>query len=88
MRKTLLATAAIFIAAGAHADEMMESKGVSISGSAGFGVKIDGSKSGSDAFSFIHDFDITFAASGTTDAGMAFGASTTINNNESLNADV
>ena len=87
MRKTLLATAAVFIAAGAHADEMMESKGVEVSGSAGFGVAIDGSESGSEAFSFIHNFNITFAASGTTDAGMAFGASTTLGSNESVTAD-
>lgn len=85
MRKTLLATAAVLIAAGAHADSM--SGGVSVSGSANFGVKLDGSKSGSDGFSFHHEFDITFAASGTTDAGMTFGASTKIDNNEGISAE-
>ena len=77
---TLTAAAVILGSAGAYAE------GVSVSGSAKFGVKLDGSKSGSDAFTFHHEFDITFAASGTTDAGMTFGATTTIDNNEGLNA--
>ncbi len=82
-RLSLLAAGAIIaISGGAFA---MDGGGVSISGSANFGVKFaesdDDSKS---ELQFHHEFDVTFAASGTTDGGIGFGGKVTIDNTESV----
>ncbi|MCY4326528.1 MAG: hypothetical protein OXC53_02910 [Rhodobacteraceae bacterium] len=82
-RLSLLAAGAIIaVSSSAFA---MDGGGVSISGSANFGVKFaesdDDSKS---ELQFHHEFDVTFAASGTTDGGIGFGGSMTIDNTESV----
>ncbi|MCY4195431.1 MAG: hypothetical protein OXD33_00670 [Rhodobacteraceae bacterium] len=63
----------------------MDGGGVSISGEANFGVKFaesdDDSKS---ELQFHHEFDIKFSASGTTDGGIGFGGSVSIDNRESV----
>ena len=63
-------------------------QGVSFGGSAGMGVKYEGATEGVDEMGgmtetdsmikWISDFDISISASGTTDGGLTFGASTAI----------
>ena len=59
-------------------------QGVSFSGSAGMGVKYSGDDKDDDvvmkksSISWISDFDIAISASGTTDGGLTFGASTAV----------
>ena len=60
-------------------------QGVSFSGSAGMGVKYTGDMENADGdttmkstIDWISDFDIAISASGTTDGGLTFGASTAI----------
>ena len=80
MRKTLLASAALIVmGGGAYAE-------VSVTGSGNFGVKFDGAKSGSEALTFHHEFDVKFTASGTTDGGLTFGGSVGIDDRENLEA--
>ena len=60
-------------------------QGVSFSGSAGMGVKYTGDMENADGdttmkstIDWISDFDIAISASGTTDGGLTFGASTAV----------
>ena len=59
-------------------------QGVSFSGSAGMGVKYSGDDKDDDvvkmnsSITWISDFDIAISASGTTDGGLTFGASTAV----------
>ncbi len=84
MRKLSLLAAAAMVAGGSAF--AMDGGGVSISGEANFGVKYNeaNDKPGSNALAFHHEFDITFAASGTTDGGIGFGAKVTIDNQEGV----
>ena len=84
MRKLSLLAAAAMVAGGSAF--AMDGGGVSISGSANFGVKYneENDTPTSNALAFHHEFDITFAASGTTDGGIGFGAKVTIDNQESV----
>ncbi len=81
-RLTLLTAAGLLASAPLFA---MDGGGVSISGEANFGVKFaesdDDSKS---ELQFHHEFDVKFSASGTTDGGIGFGGSMTIDNTESV----
>ena len=83
MRKLSLLAAAAMVAGGSAF--AMDGGGVSISGTANFGVKFaesdDDSKS---ELQFHHEFDVKFSASGTTDGGIGFGGSMTIDNTESV----
>ncbi|MCY4007867.1 MAG: hypothetical protein OXE84_13760 [Rhodobacteraceae bacterium] len=83
MRKLSLLAAAVMVAGGSAF--AMDGGGVSISGSANFGVKFaesdDDSKS---ELQFHHEFDVKFSASGTTDGGIGFGGSMSIDNTESV----
>ncbi len=84
MRKLSLLAAAAMVAGGSVF--AMDGGGVSISGEANFGVKYDEANDTptSNALAFHHEFDITFAASGTTDGGIGFGGEVTIDNTESV----
>ncbi len=84
MKKLSLLAAAAMVAGGSVF--AMDGGGVSISGSANFGVKYNEENDTltSNALAFHHEFDITFAASGTTDGGIGFGAKVTIDNQESV----
>ncbi len=84
MRKLSLLAAAAMVAGGSAF--AMDGGGVSISGEANFGVKYNEANDTptSNALAFHHEFDITFAASGTTDGGIGFGAEVTIDNTESV----
>ncbi|MCY4007415.1 MAG: hypothetical protein OXE84_11440 [Rhodobacteraceae bacterium] len=65
----------------------MDGGGVSISGEANFGVKFkenDGGANAPNELQFHHEFDIKFSASGTTDGGIGFGGSVSIDNRESV----
>ncbi len=65
----------------------MDGGGVSISGEANFGVKFkenDGGANAPNELQFHHEFDIKFSASGTTDGGIGFGGSVSIDNTESV----
>ncbi|MCY4007057.1 MAG: hypothetical protein OXE84_09620 [Rhodobacteraceae bacterium] len=65
----------------------MDGGGVSISGSANFGVKFkenDGGANAPNELQFHHEFDIKFSASGTTDGGIGFGGSMSIDNREDV----
>ncbi len=83
MRKISLLAAAAMVAGGSVF--AMDGGGVSISGEANFGVKFaesdDDSKS---ELQFHHEFDVKFSASGTTDGGIGFGGSMSIDNTESV----
>ncbi len=83
MRKLSLLAAAAMVAGGSAF--AMDGGGVSISGEANFGVKFKEDRApGSEAdLQFHHEFDIKFAASGTTDGGVSFGAKMTLDNQES-----
>ena len=83
MRKISLLAAAAMVAGGSAF--AMDGGGVSISGEANFGVKFKEDRApGSEAdLQFHHEFDIKFAASGTTDGGVSFGAKMTLDNQES-----
>ena len=80
IRKLLVAVAVLGLAGtGAVA------QGVSFSGSAGMGVKYTGDMENADGdttmkstIDWISDFDIAISASGTTDGGLTFGASTAV----------
>ncbi len=75
---TLLASTPLFA---------MDGGGVSISGEANFGVKFkenDGGANAPNELQFHHEFDIKFSASGTTDGGIGFGGSMSIDNTESV----
>ncbi|MCY4197643.1 MAG: porin [Rhodobacteraceae bacterium] len=82
MRKLSLLAAAMVAGGSAFA---MDGGGVSISGEANFGVTFKEDRDpGSQAdLQFHHEFDIKFAASGTTDGGVSFGAKMTLDNQES-----
>ncbi len=82
-RLSLLTAAALLASTPLFA---MDGGGVSISGEANFGVKYNEANDvpGKNALAFHHEFDITFAASGTTDGGIGFGAEVTIDNTESV----
>ncbi len=82
-RFSLLTAAALLASTPLFA---MDGGGVSISGEANFGVKYNEANDTptSNALAFHHEFDITFAASGTTDGGIGFGAEVTIDNTESV----
>jgi len=67
MKKILLATSALVMVAGAASAE------VAVSGSARMGIVYDG---GADTTLFSSRVRIVFTASGETDTGLAFGAST------------
>ncbi len=85
MRKLSLLAAAAMVAGGSAF--AMDGGGVSISGEANFGVKFkenDGGANDPNELQFHHEFDIKFAASGTTDGGIGFGGSVTIDNTESV----
>ena len=84
MRKLSLLAAAAMVAGGSVF--AMDGGGVSISGTANFGVKYNEANDTptSNALAFHHEFDITFAASGTTNGGIGFGAEVTIDNTESV----
>ncbi|MCY4007861.1 MAG: porin [Rhodobacteraceae bacterium] len=86
MRKLSLLAAAAMVAGGSAF--AMDGGGVSISGEANFGVKYNEANDTptSNALAFHHEFDITFAASGTTDGGIGFGVEVTIDNTESVSA--
>ena len=81
-RLALLTAAGLLASAPVFA---MDGGGVSISGEANFGVKFaesdDDSKS---ELQFHHEFDVKFSASGTTDGGIGFGGSMSIDNTESV----
>ena len=81
-RLALLTVAGLLASAPVFA---MDGGGVSISGEANFGVKFaesdDDSKS---ELQFHHEFDVKFSASGTTDGGIGFGGSMSIDNTESV----
>ncbi|MCY4327373.1 MAG: hypothetical protein OXC53_07290, partial [Rhodobacteraceae bacterium] len=65
----------------------MDGGGVSISGEANFGVKFkenDGGANTPNELQFHHEFDVKFSASGTTDGGIGFGGSVSIDNTESV----
>ena len=83
MRKLSLLAAAAMVAGGSAF--AMDGGGVSISGTANFGVKFaesdDDSKS---ELQFHHEFDVKFSASGTTDGGIGFGGSMSIDNREDV----
>ena len=80
IRKLIVAVAVLGLAgSGAVA------QGVSFSGSAGMGVKYTGDMENADGdttmkstIDWISDFDIAISASGTTDGGLTFGASTAV----------
>ena len=85
MRKLSLLAAAAMVAGGSAF--AMDGGGVSISGEANFGVKFkenDGGANAPNELQFHHEFDIKFAASGTTDGGIGFGGSVSIDNTESV----
>ena len=88
MRKLSLLAAAAMVAGGSAF--AMDGGGVSISGTANFGVKFAEANDTptSNALAFHHEFDITFAASGTTDGGIGFGAEVTIDNREDVDGTV
>ena len=89
MRKLSLLAAAAMVAGGSAF--AMEGGGVSISGSANFGVKFkenDGGANAPNELQFHHEFDIKFSASGTTDGGIGFGGSMSIDNRESVSGGV
>ena len=75
MRKLITAAAAMALAGGAaFADAHL-----TISGSAEFAIDYDSESTGS-KHTFNHDFNVTFTGSGTTDGGLAFGASGGLDN--------
>ncbi len=84
MRKLSLLAAAAMVAGGSAF--AMDGGGVSISGEANFGVKYNEANDvpGKNALAFHHEFDIKFSASGTTDGGIGFGGSVSIDNTESV----
>ncbi|MCY4327647.1 MAG: porin, partial [Rhodobacteraceae bacterium] len=85
MRKLSLLAAAAMVAGGSAF--AMDGGGVSISGEANFGVKFkenDGGANAPNELQFHHEFDIKFSASGTTDGGIGFGGSVSIDNTESV----
>ena len=85
MRKLSLLAAAAMVAGGSAF--AMDGGGVSISGEANFGVKFkenDGGANAPNELQFHHEFDIKFSASGTTDGGIGFGGSMSIDNRESV----
>ena len=85
MRKLSLLAAAVMVAGGSAF--AMDGGGVSISGEANFGVKFkenDGGANAPNELQFHHEFDIKFSASGTTDGGIGFGGSMSIDNTESV----
>ncbi len=84
-RFSLLTAAALLASTPLFA---MDGGGVSISGEANFGVKFKEHANEKDGdpseLQFHHEFDVTFAASGTTDGGIGFGGKITIDNTESV----
>ena len=82
-RLSLLTAAALLASTPLFA---MDGGGVSISGEANFGVKYNEANDvpGKNALAFHHEFDIKFSASGTTDGGIGFGGSVSIDNTESV----
>ncbi len=83
-RLSLLTAAALLASTPLFA---MDGGGVSISGEANFGVKFkenDGGANAPNELQFHHEFKVTFAASGTTDGGIGFGGSMTLDNTESV----
>ena len=85
MRKLSLLAAAAMVAGGSAF--AMDGGGVSISGEANFGVKFkenDGGANAPNELQFHHEFDVKFSASGTTDGGIGFGGSVSIDNTESV----
>ncbi len=84
-RFSLLTAAALLASTPLFA---MDGGGVSISGEANFGVKFKEHANEKDGdpseLQFHHEFKVTFAASGTTDGGIGFGGSMTLDNTESV----
>ncbi len=84
-RLSLLTAAALLASTPLFA---MDGGGVSISGEANFGVKFKEHANEKDGdpseLQFHHEFDIKFSASGTTDGGIGFGGSVSIDNTESV----
>ncbi len=68
MKKVLLASTALVLTAGVAAAD------VSVGGSANFGLKYDGGATG-DNTTLHYEVDFGVSGSGTTDSGLAFGAS-------------
>ena len=68
MKKVLLASTALVLTAGVAAAD------VSLGGSANFGLKYDGGATG-DNTTLHYEVDFGISGSGTTDSGIAFGAS-------------
>lgn len=73
MKNVLIASTALVAFAGAAFADGHASP-LTLSGSADFGVATVSQAGNTDSY-FIHDFDISWAANGTTDAGLQFGAS-------------
>ncbi len=83
MRKLSLLAAAAMVAGGSAF--AMDGGGVSISGTANFGVKFaENDDDSKNELQFHHEFDVKFSASGTTDGGIGFGGSMSIDNREDV----
>ena len=85
MKRLMITCAALaLLAGGAHAqdamqDAMMADPAVTISGKGGFEVNFTGADGANESrIRLLSKFDIGFAAVGTTDQGLTFGASATI----------
>ena len=86
MKRLMITCAALgLLAGGAHAqddmmaDDMMAPPSVTISGAGGLGLIFTGANKGDESrLKVLTKFDIGFAASGTTDQGLTFGAKSTI----------
>ena len=77
MKKLLIASTALSLAGGAAFAEMA----ITVGGSAELGLDYESEPDeGMSKHSFVHDFGVTFAGSGTTDGGLSFSASAGFDN--------
>ena len=94
IRKLMVAIAVLgFAGSGALAQEAAATPSVTLKGSAGMGVAYEGATEGVDEMGgmtetdsmikWISDFDIAMSSSGTTDGGLTFGATASIESNQS-----